>query len=168
MPDQKPPRLDGDERQTLHALLQYQRESLVRKVDGVDEEAAQRTSVASGTTLLWLLKHMARAESLWILRRFAGTDEEIPDDTVTAEDTVETAVDVYRRTWRRVDEIVGSTPSLEQLASGDGDEAAVKLRWILMHLLEETAPRGPCRHPSRTDRRPDRSVAGPVGSRTGR
>jgi hypothetical protein len=38
MADHKPPRLVRGEAETLHALLQYQRESLVRKVDGVDED----------------------------------------------------------------------------------------------------------------------------------
>jgi hypothetical protein len=65
VPDQKPPKLDGGERETLQALLQYQRESLVRKVTGIDDGAARMTSVGSGTTLLWLMKHMARAETLW-------------------------------------------------------------------------------------------------------
>jgi uncharacterized damage-inducible protein DinB len=139
MPDQKPPRLDVDERATLHALLQYQRESLVRKVAGVDEEAARRTPVASGTTLLWLLKHMARAESLWVLQRFAGQDDETPDSTVSPTDTVDAAIDVYQRTWRRVDDVVALTPSLDELASGDPDQPPANLRWILMHLLEETA-----------------------------
>ena len=60
--DRKPPRLEGTERQTLQALLQYQRESLARKVSGVDDDAARRSPVASGTSLLWLVKHMARAE----------------------------------------------------------------------------------------------------------
>ena len=72
MPDQKPPRVDGDERATVLALLQFQRESLVRKVDGLDEVAARQAPVASGTTLLWLVEHLAYAEVLWIVHRFAG------------------------------------------------------------------------------------------------
>jgi hypothetical protein len=62
--DQKSPRLEADERETLQALFQYQRDSFVRKVTGVDEGAARGSPVASGTTLLWLIQHMARAESL--------------------------------------------------------------------------------------------------------
>lgn len=151
MADHKPPRLDGDERQTVLALLQYQRESFVRKVVGVDEAAARTTLVDSGTTLLWLVKHMARAESLWVERRFAGREIEVPDDTVhpidTADtldtaDTVVAAVDAYRRTWRRVDDIVASAPSLDETCRDTGDEAPVNLRWVLMHLLEETARHG--------------------------
>ncbi|MBO0822671.1 MAG: hypothetical protein J2P27_02300 [Actinobacteria bacterium] len=38
MTDLKPPRLAGAEREELLALLQFQHDSLIRKVDGVDEE----------------------------------------------------------------------------------------------------------------------------------
>ena len=37
MVDKKPPRSFGDERDVLMTLLQYQRESLARKVVGVDD-----------------------------------------------------------------------------------------------------------------------------------
>jgi len=139
VPDQKPPRLEGDERATLKVLLQYQRESLVRKVTGVDDAAARHSLVGSGTTLLWLTKHMSRAESLWIQRRFAGEKGEIPDDTVHPGDTLATAVEAYRATWARTDAIVARAPSLDESCRDVGDEAPVNLRWVLMHLLEETA-----------------------------
>jgi len=42
-------------------------------VAGLDDDAARREFVGSGTTPLWLPKHLARAELLWVLRRFAGT-----------------------------------------------------------------------------------------------
>jgi hypothetical protein len=58
VPDQRPPRVNAGERETLLALLQYQRDSLVRKVTGVDEGAARQPLVGSGTTLRWLVKHL--------------------------------------------------------------------------------------------------------------
>ena len=139
MPDQKPPRFEDDERDTLRALLQYQRESLLRKVTGVDDAAARHPLVDSGTTLLWLIKHVSRAESLWIQRRFAGEQREIPDDTVHAGDTLATAMAAYRATWARTDAIVAAAPNLDEPCRDVGDEAPVNLRWVLMHLLEETA-----------------------------
>lgn len=139
VPDRKPPRLDEDELATVQALLQYQRESLVRKVEGVDEHAARRSPVGSGTTLLWLVKHMARAESLWILRRFAGLDADTPDDGVTPDDTVQAAVSAYREGWRRIDAVVRDHRSLDDLCRDVGDGSPANLRWVLMHLLEETA-----------------------------
>ncbi len=139
MSDQKPPRLDGGERETLRALLQYQRDSLVRKVTGVDEVESRRSPVGSGTSLLWLMKHMAHAESLWVLRRFAGQKVDLPDGTVRQEDTLKTAVDAYRKGWERVDAVVEATASLDERCREVGTDAPVNLRWVLMHLLEETA-----------------------------
>jgi hypothetical protein len=55
---------------------------MVRKVTGVDDTAARRAFVGSGTSLLWLVKHMTRAETVWIPRRFSGQQVPIPDDTV--------------------------------------------------------------------------------------
>ncbi len=120
------------------ALLQYQRDSLVRKVTGVDEEQARHQIVDSGTTLLWLVKHLSHAESLWILRRFAGDAAGLPDESVSARDTVAGAIDAYRDTWTRTDAVVASA-SLDDSCRGLGDEPPANLRWVLMHLLEETA-----------------------------
>jgi uncharacterized damage-inducible protein DinB len=139
MADQKPPRLVGTERETLSALLDYQRSSLVKKVEGVGDDEARRSPVATGTSLLWLVKHMTRAESMWVLRRFAGSGEEVPTDAVAPTDTVEGAVADYRSTWRRVDAVIAAAPSLDTQCAAVGDEAPVNLRWVVAHLLEETA-----------------------------
>ena len=139
VPDQKPPRLEGDERVTLHALLQYQRTSLVRKVTGISEEASRQEFVSSGTTLLWLVKHMARAEAIWILWRFAGSDVVAPDDTLQTSDTLASAIGTYEQMWQSVDIVVAEAANLDQSCCDVGDEAPVNLRWVLMHLLEETA-----------------------------
>ena len=52
MTDAKPPRLAGDDRATLLALLRYQRDSFARTVTGVSDEAAAASPVGSGTSLL--------------------------------------------------------------------------------------------------------------------
>ena len=120
------------------ALLRYQRESLARKLEGVDEEAARRSPVGSGTTLLWLARHMARAELTWVLRRWAGRDIALPDDAIGPDDRLTDAVTAYRRVWAEVDSAVGDAP-LEQACREPDAEPNVNLRWVLMHLLEETA-----------------------------
>jgi hypothetical protein len=132
----------ANERETLHARLQYQRDSLVRKVDGVDDTAAHRPLVPTGTTLLWLLKHMACAETLWIVHRFAGEDVTGIDDTVRPDDTVAAAVDSYRATWVRVDAVAAAAASLDEECRSVGDETSVNVRWVRMHLLDETARHG--------------------------
>jgi Protein of unknown function (DUF664) len=139
VPDRKPPRLAADESATVHALLQYQRESLVRKVAGLDDAAARRSPVNSGTSLLWLIKHMARAEITWVLRRFAGQDVVIPDDVAGPDDTLAAAIGFYRATWQQVDAIAFGPGNLDELCRQPDSGAPVNLRWVLMHLLEETA-----------------------------
>jgi hypothetical protein len=138
VPDQKPPHLAAGERETLQALLQYQRDSMVRKVSGLNEDVARQSLVGSGVSLLWLTKHMARAECLWLLVRFAGLDAELPDNTVQPDDTMAAAIELYRRTWDRVDPVVAVAP-LNAPCQRVGEDAPVNLRWVLMHLLEETA-----------------------------
>jgi hypothetical protein len=110
----------------------------VRKVAGVDDQAAREAMVASGTTLLWLTKHMARAEQLWIVQRFAGERPDLIDDAVEPHDTIASAIATYRATWQLVDGIADAA-SLDDLCRDVGDDAPVNLRWVLMHLLEETA-----------------------------
>ena len=138
MTDRKPPRLSASELQTLLALLRFQRDSLIRKVEGVDEVVARQSAVASGTTLLWLLKHLAQAETSWVLVRFAGLDAALPDDTVQPEDTIASAIASYRAVSAQADEIA-TTAGLDDLCRGDDSGEPVNLRWVLAHLLEETA-----------------------------
>ena len=138
MADEKPPRLESGERETLLALLQYQRDSFVRKVTDLGDDDARRSFVPSGTTLLWLMKHMARAEQSWIVQRFAAENATVLDDTVHPGDSLPAAIDAYRTTWRRVDAIVAGA-SLDDPCRNVGHETTVNLRWVLMHLLEETA-----------------------------
>jgi hypothetical protein len=138
MADQKPPREIGDERATLTSLLQYQRESFARKVVGIDDEQARRSPVASGTTLLWLTKHLARAEHVWLVHRFLASEEEPLDDVVRDDDTIAGALTALRATWRRMDAIIAGG-HLDDLARRTGGEPPVDLRWIVAHLLEEVA-----------------------------
>ena len=74
MADRSPAMFVDDERSTMMGLLRFQRESFVRKVIGVTDADAATSPVPSGTTLLWLTNHLADAESIWVLARFAGID----------------------------------------------------------------------------------------------
>jgi hypothetical protein len=155
VPDRKPPRLVGDDRAVLLALLQYQRESVVRKVEGFDDAAAAWSPVASGTSLRWLVAHLAEAEHRWLVERFAGADDPWPDTG----DTLAAAVAAYRAQWARSDAVVAAAPSLAaSCRRPEPDLDPVDLRWILAHLLEETA-----RHAGHAD-----IVAELLDQRTGR
>jgi hypothetical protein len=138
VPDQRPPRLAGGERATLLALLQYQRESLVRKVLSADERAASTSPVPSGTTLAWLVAHLAMAESSWVEQRFAGVEPDPIDLPAGRAATIAEAVAAYREVWPRIDAVVAAS-DLDATCVGDETTPNVNLRWVLAHLLEETA-----------------------------
>jgi hypothetical protein len=113
MTDQKAPRIAGDEAATLRTLLQYQRDSFVRKVTGVSDTEASSSPVPSGTSLLWLTNHMADAEGNWVLNRFAQG----PENALLTRhaEKMGDAVDRYRRVCREVDAVVASTADLDQV-----------------------------------------------------
>jgi hypothetical protein len=126
------------ERATLVGLLQFQRESLVRKVTGVDDETARRSPVGSGTSLLWLVKHLTWAELSWFLVRFAGEDVTLPDEEVREGDTLRAAIDAYEAAWQRVAHVLVEG-DLEAMLEGDDGQPRCNLRFVIGHMLEETA-----------------------------
>ncbi len=126
------------ERETLMALLQYQRDSVVRKVLGADPAAAASSPVPSGTSLLWLVKHLAGAEQMWFLARFAGQDVALDDDTVADTDTAENLVAAYQQAWARVDPVIAAA-DLDDMVRKPDRQGPVSLRWVIGHMLEETA-----------------------------
>ena len=141
MVDRKPPRLDVGELDTLLALLRYQRESLVSKVEGITPEQAAWSPVPSGTNLLWLITHMADAEVSWMVRRFAGLATDVIEEppVASADGALIAAVTRYRATWDETDALVAVASGPEARCAGDDTQPPVTLRWVLAHLLEETA-----------------------------
>ena len=107
----------------VRALLQYQRESLVRKVADLDDASARRSPVGSGTSLLWLIKHMARAEITWVLRRFAGEEHRHSGDEPEPGDTLAAVTGFYRQVWPQVDAVAFTGASLDELARRSGCRA---------------------------------------------
>jgi hypothetical protein len=103
---------------------------------GVDEARATTSPVASGTSLLWLVNHMADAEATWVLHRFA---QRAGDGAGAAAPSIAEGVARFRRVWEEVDAVIADTPSLDTDCPPFDDQPAVNLRWILAHLLQETA-----------------------------
>jgi uncharacterized damage-inducible protein DinB len=136
MADISTPRTAGPETVVLPATLRYLRESLIRKAGGLDEESARWSPVASGTSILWLIDHMAFVEEIWFVNRFLGEGEIaafVPSDSLPA------AINNYEAVGRRVDAIIDDTTDLDTLSRGDVGGEPVSMRWILTHLIGELA-----------------------------
>lgn len=138
-----PPHAAG-ERETLAGFLDYQRATLLGKVEGLDEEQARRRLVPSQTTLLGIVKHLAYVERWWFQEVFAGLDVEDPctesdpdaDWRIEPDDTVEAIVALYEAEVAVSREIAAGA-GLDEIARRPGYD--VSLRWILVHMIEETA-----------------------------
>lgn len=135
--DRKPPRAVLDERGTLLQLWAYHRASLARKLEGLSEREARWSPVPSGTSLLWLVHHCARAERVWCLERLAGAALG-PAQPLTSTDTVASVLADYAVAESEVRAVL-EVGDLGDLTVDTGDESRVTRRWVLAHLLEETA-----------------------------
>jgi len=137
MADQRPPRFAAGERETVMDLWRYHRESFLAKLSGITEEDASGSPVESGTSLLWLADHMATTQLGWLSGRFLGEPQR-PDARVSA--TVAEAVAFCRASWATVHRIIDAHDFDELCAQPvHGDADPVNLRWVVVHLLEETA-----------------------------
>lgn len=137
--DHNVPALVSGEKETLLAFLGYLRTSVDRKLTGVSDDDARRSLVTSGTTLLGIVKHLALVEVYWSQRRFAGSDVVLRGDgfELGPSDTVASVRAEYAEAGRQTDKVVSSCHDLEQpLARG---RHGLTLRWMLAHLVEETA-----------------------------
>jgi uncharacterized damage-inducible protein DinB len=136
------------ERAGLSEFLDYQRGALIDKLQGLSDEEARMTATVSSLSLLSLVKHSAIWERRWFQvivagRRFAGewpdvqSEEVDPTFRLTEEDTVETVVADYREQIAASREILGSLDLDTPCAWPE--MADQNLRWVALHMIEETA-----------------------------
>ncbi|WP_216822912.1 DinB family protein [Aeromicrobium sp. A1-2] len=133
------------ERQTLEAFLDVYRVTVVRKATGLTDADGARRLLPSLTTVSGLLRHLADNERSWFREIMAGEDDvpslwsaEDPDAEfrVTQDDTVATLIADYETACAE------SRATIEAFNLEDrcvGLEQQYTLRWILLHMLEETA-----------------------------
>jgi hypothetical protein len=81
---------------------------------------------------------MADAETTWVLRRFASRPNQGEDHSDHAP-SIDEAVLRYQSVWAVVDSTVAAAPNLDVECPAFDDQPVVNLRWILAHLLQETA-----------------------------
>ena len=135
------------ERDALCSFLDQSRDALIRKVDGLSDKDARRAATVSSLSLLSLLKHSAIWERRWFQIIFAGRRlpgewpavREDKDATFALryEDTVESVLAYYLEQIAVSREITASVDLDARCARTElVDE---NLRWVAMHLIQETA-----------------------------
>jgi hypothetical protein len=145
-----PPRQSG-ERETLEAFLDYYRGTIEWKVSGMSDEDLRRVVVPSGWSPLGMVKHLGYVERNWFHDKLAGepqipgpwTDEDPDADfRVEPDETTQEILAFYRSECDRSRSIAAGH-SLDDLAAewpaDRPPERRPNLRWIYVHLIEETA-----------------------------
>ena len=142
-----PPLTGLNERDMLRAWLEYHRETLVMKCDGLSpEQLAERSVPPSSMSLLGLVRHMTEVERNWFHRTLLREPETPPiwydpaveDSELVPLDDADWEADVA--TWQAECEhsrTAAAGRDLDDTGVRRGEE--VSLRWIYVHMVEEYA-----------------------------
>lgn len=149
---QDPDQQTTSERDALGQYLDYQRETILLKADGLTRQQLGQKIPTSDLTLAGILYHLALNEESWLEVRFLGLPEREDwqgiDWEADPDYEFRTALarepDWLRRRYReacdRARQAAASADSLDQLSVDTlSDGERFTLRWVLLHLIEETA-----------------------------
>jgi uncharacterized damage-inducible protein DinB len=142
-PDRREQAVAG-ERSTLESFLDDYRDIVVRKVSGLSDIDARRRLVASATTVGGMIKHLRWAEYGW----FEQLLQERSDDNRRAherawefrlvdEESLPTLITEYQAQCQESRRIAARYPLDHTVPHRRFGH--VSLRWIYVHMIEETA-----------------------------
>jgi uncharacterized damage-inducible protein DinB len=142
--DRPDPRPAAGERELLETFLDFHRATLLQKTDGLDEAGLRQSPVPSGTSLLGMVKHVAYVERWWFQAVFAGDSVDFPwtdedpdaDWRIEADESPADIFALYRGECARNRQISAAS-ALDEVAANSSK--GFTLRWILVHMIEETA-----------------------------
>jgi hypothetical protein len=137
---------DADERAVLTGFLEFQRDALVRKCDGLtDEQLRLRPVATSALSLIGLVRHLATVERWYfqgvVADAFPGSLYDHESNAAWLDTHTATKADSFA-TWagevaaaRRVTE----QHPLDAVAVIPSTGHQVSLRWVLTHMIDEYA-----------------------------
>jgi uncharacterized damage-inducible protein DinB len=134
-----PPAHAADERELLLAWLQFLRDAVLRKAKGLDEGQARRRPEGKLISIAGIVNHLTHVEWRWIDGSLRGE----PVSRSEAEFTVPEArplaevVAAYRERGGRTDATVRAADLADPCHHPE--HPGITLRWVLLHLIEETA-----------------------------
>jgi uncharacterized damage-inducible protein DinB len=135
------PRNDADEFDTATAFLNFARDCLIKKTEGLSEKQLRREMVATGTSLLGLVWHMIDGERYWFAYHLAGRGEDNFDFSMTVPPDVsaEEVLRTYRAAISDSDDILAGVSSLEQPTAKPVGDKPLTARWVVTHVTSEMA-----------------------------
>lgn len=146
MPMNAPP--VTDECDGLLSFLDHQRQAVRDAVYGIDDEAARTTPTASGLSLGGLVKHLAYGEEGWAdrIERVPVSDNAVEEYTASfslaPDEALGDVLGRYQRAAARTDKVARGVVDLGEpvpLPQAPWFPERCTVRWVLLHLVEETA-----------------------------
>lgn len=137
----------GAEKEVLTGFLDHYRRTILAICEGLSEEDLRRSVVPSGTTLLGIVKHLAYVELGWFVENVANEPVEYPfdlDDDPEADmradddETSEEIFELYRACCDRARAALDAA-SLDDPVLSPKRSRDYNVRWVLVHMIEETA-----------------------------
>lgn len=131
----------------LKAFLDSNRAIMIWKANGMPDEAGRIAPFESDTSMIGLLQHLAIVEKSWFQRIFAGREVDWGFDFEADRDaewhfdgteTIADAVAMYEAEVAEANRIIDDA-DLDDAASRELKGEAYSLRWIMIHMIEETA-----------------------------
>ena len=135
----------GAEKESLKVSLDRHRDAVLWKLEGLGDDDLRRQMVPSGTSLLGLVKHLGSVEYGWFCETFGRDteplpyDEDDPDSDLRArpDETTEDILAFYGRARAAADQAIAELDVEDTGTAWFGE--AVTMRWVLIHMIEETA-----------------------------
>jgi uncharacterized damage-inducible protein DinB len=137
-PDEATP---ADEMTMARSWLVHLRESAIYKIEGLDHAQLRWKPAPTANSLGAIVHHLGLAERLWVRVFFAGEDMDMSwrtqmfdlPDSWSAGDVAA----FYRAETAATDAVLGRASSFD--LPSRGRQRPTTLRWVVMHLVEETA-----------------------------
>lgn len=145
------PPMVTDEREQLLAVLNQQRALVRLATYGITDDQARRTPSASALSLGGIVKHLTDAERNWtglVQRRPqppGGVEDYLAQFRMGAADSLAALLERYAAVARDTDAAVRDLPLDEavpvpkEVPWFPKDVDAWSVRWVVLHLIEETA-----------------------------
>ncbi|MFF5217370.1 DinB family protein [Micromonospora sp. NPDC000442] len=147
------PDVAADERSTLEQFLDFHRQCVLDTLDGLGhDDAAARLLPATQLTIGGIVKHLARVEDLWFQEKLLGAP--VPEPWASApldadpdwdfhsagEDSPADLCALYAAVCQRSRRAAAGFADLsDHAAKPSFGGGPVSLRWIFVHMIEETA-----------------------------
>jgi hypothetical protein len=136
------PRVDDGELETALAFLDFQRESVLIKCEGLDDDQLRTVLVPTGTNLLGLVAHLTVGERYWFSHVLAGSEPDRVwdfDPQPPGDVGADVVLEAYRTECARSNAAITAVGDPDAMTAVPVNGEPRTMRWVLAHMTTEVA-----------------------------